>query len=413
MKRVGRYLAAASVTLAIAVGFFACSTPFSQGSAGGTDAGTADGTHADAPGTGHADGGVDATGSDAPGVDAPGIDAPGIEGATADAPGSEGSVADAGDAGPCLGAFSAPTLVLAHTAQYYVDSITLTNDELDAFVALLPVAATSEQRKVYAMHRATPADTFTMDTSQPLNLTNVGPTPGAFDVALGADDLTLYFSHRQDSDAGVLGVNIYEALRADAGGAFSASSEFGPGVNDPTTNQFHAHPAGPDLYFTVATLVGGAQGPRSLYVAPLQGGARAALTELNGPDQQANPVPSRDELEIFFASDRAAAGGVNLVYTARRTSAALAFPTPVLVPLAVPGAPVTVTPQHLVADRCRLYLLVNQEDAYVAQRGAVAPGNTTACSGTHARIEKRDRRRPGLRGRIFLLRRPSTSTQKS
>jgi len=367
MKRGGRYLAASSVALGVTVGFVvfvACSTPFSPGSSGGTDAGAADGSHADAPGSGHADAGVDA-----PGVDAPGVEASGFDGTATDAPGSEGSVVDAGDAGPCLGAFSSPTLVLAHTAQYYVDSITLTNDERDAFVALLPVGVTSEQRKVYAMHRATPADTFTMDTSQPLNLTNVGPTPGAFDVALGTDDLTLYFSHRQDSDAGMLGVNVYEAQRADAGGTFSASSEFGPAIDDPTTNQFHAHPAGPDLYFTVATLVGGVvQGARNLYVAPLQGGARAALTELNGPTQQANPVPSRDELEIFFSSDRAAAGGINLVYTARRTSAALAFPTPALVPLAVPGAPVNVTPQHLTGDRCRLYLLVNQEDAYVAQR---------------------------------------------
>jgi hypothetical protein len=207
-----------------------------------------------------------------------------------------------------------------------------------------------------------------MDTSQPLDLTNVGPTPGAFDVALSADDLALYFSHRQDSDAGVLGVSIYEAQRGGAGGTFSASTELGSAIDDPTTNQFHAHPAGPDLYFTVATLVSGAQGPRNLYEAPLAGGARAALTDLNSFNQQATPVPSRDELEIFFSSDRASPGVQNLVYSAHRTSAALAFSTPAVVSLAVPGASANVTPQHLTADRCRLYVLVNQSDAYVAQR---------------------------------------------
>jgi hypothetical protein len=360
MKRPGTYLVAPSVMLGAALWFVACGSAFSQGSPG-ADGGGADASGTDAPGTGHGDGGADAPGADAPGVDGKAGDAGASEGAAGEAGGP-------GDAGPCQGTFSTPTLVLAHTTQYLVDSITLSNDELDAFVTLFPVGAVTEQRKVYAMHRASAGVAFTMDTSQPLDLTSVGPTPGAFDVALSADDLTLYFSHRQDSDAGVLGVNVYDAQRGDAGGTFSGGSELGGAINDPTTNQFHAHPAGPDLYFTVATLVSGAQGPRNLYAAPLAGGARAALSELNSFNQQANPVPSRDELEIFFSSDRADPGVQNLVYSAHRTSAALAFSTPAVVPLTVPGASASVAPQHLTGDRCRLYVLVNQSDAYVAQR---------------------------------------------
>ena len=147
------------------------------------------------------------------------------------------------------------------------------------------------------------------------------------------------------------------------------TAEFGPGINDPTTDRFHAHPAGPNLYFTVATVVGGAQSQRDLYVAPLQSGARSAITELNGlTTQQANPVPSRDQLEIFFSSDRADPGGNNLVYSAHRASAALTFSAPALVTLSIPDASTNVTPQYLSADSCRLYVLVDQQDVFVAQR---------------------------------------------
>jgi hypothetical protein len=288
--------------------------------------------------------------------------------------GGDRVVGDAADAGLCHGMFLPPTLVLAHSAQYWVDSITLSNDELDAFVTLNPVGSVTEQRAIYAMHRTSRTIAFTMDTSQPLNLTNVGPTPGAFDVALSADNLTLYFSHRQDSDAGVLGVNIYDSHRGDAGSTFVTTSELGSAIDDPMTNQFHAHPAGSNLYFTVAQLVNGAQGQRDIFIAPLQGSTRAPIVELNGVtgvvSQQANPVPSRDELEIFFSSDRADPGGANSVYTSNRSSMALPFMPPTSVPLAVADAGTNVTPQHLSADSCRLYILVGQQDAYVSERTA-------------------------------------------
>lgn len=350
MNRLVAYVAGLSIAIAVATGFVACSSPFSSGSAGGTDADRTDAVAQDGPeavdgiAEGAAEGSVDA----------------GHDGATA---------VDAAHGGSCHGAFSAPTLVLAHTAQYLVDSITLSGDELDAFVTLFPAGSTTEQRNVYAMHRASVAAPFTMDTSHPLDLTNFGPTPGAFDVALSADNLTLYFSHRQDSEAGLLGVNIYESMRGDAGATFSGGIELGPAIDDPTTNQFHAHPAGPDLYFTVAPLLGGVQGQRDLYVAPLMGGARAAITELNGAmTQDANPVPSRDELEIFFSSDRAAPGTNNRVYTAQRTSAALAFSQPTLLTLSIADAGTNVTPQHLSANGCHLYVLIDQQDALVSQR---------------------------------------------
>lgn len=361
VKPVERCCAASLVALGVALALGACGNAFSSNASaadGGTDAGV-DTSIDSSPDVGTADGRP----SDGPG--------------TVDGSGDAASdvvvvMLDAGDGGgPCVGAFSAPTLVLAHTAQYWVDSITLTEDELDAFVTLYPVGSTTEQRKVYAMHRASASVPFTMDTSQQLDLTNVGPTPGAFDVALSPDDLTLYFSHRQDSDAGGLGVNIYEAQRGDAGGTFSASTEFGPAIDDPATNQFHAHPGGPNLYFTVAPVVSAAQGQRDLYVAPLAGGARAAITELNGATtQEANPVPSRDELEIFFSSDRANPGGNNLVYHARRNSAALAFSMPTVVAFSLPDAGTNVTPQQLAAQACRVYILVDQQDAYVSQRAA-------------------------------------------
>ncbi len=350
----------------VAVGLIACSAPFSPGSgAGGADAATAEGSQGDGSGA------VDShTGDGAQsGGDAP--DAPDAQDAAApsDAAMETGPVGDASDAGLCQGAFSAPTLVLAHNAQYFVDSITFTPDELQAIVTLNPAGSSTEQRNVYEMHRAAPGDVLTIDTSQPLNLTEVGPTPGAFDVALSADGLTLYFSHRQDSDAGALGVDIYETQRGTAAAPFGTVSELGPAINDPTTTQFHAHPAGSNLYFTVTPVVAGAQGQRDLYVAPLQGGVRTPLAELNGATtQEANPVPSQDQLEIFFSSDRAAHGQNDLVYSARRASAALTFSPPALVPLAVGDASTNVTPQYLSPDSCRLYILVGQEDVYVAQR---------------------------------------------
>jgi hypothetical protein len=365
MNTLARCCAGSLIALGVGLGFVACGTPFSSHDATG-DAGGDTSTAGDtSTGGDTTTGGDTSTGADGHPGDGPGtvdVDAGG---------GEDVVVLDAVGSGPCQGAFATPTLVLAHTGQYLVDSITLSTDELDAFVALMPAGVVTEQRQIYAMHRATTSVPFTMDTSEPLALTEVGSTPGAFDVALSADELTLYFSHRQDTDANLLGVDIYEAQRADAGGTFSTSSVLGPGIDNPTTDQFHAHPAGPDLYFTVAPVVSGVQGQRDLYVAPLAGGARAALTGLNGATtQEANPVPSRDELQLFFSSDRANPGGINLVYYAHRTGAALGFSTPALVTLAVGDGGTSIAPQQLAADACRLYILVDQEDAYVAQRAA-------------------------------------------
>lgn len=283
--------------------------------------------------------------------------------------GDAGLDAQDADAVTCRGAFAAPTLVLAHSQQYIVDSFTTTSDELHALVTLTPPNTNSEQRRVYALDRASVSDAFVIDVSQPLDLTNIGPTPGAFDVALAADGLTVYFSHEQTPDGGTLDIDLYEASRPAVTQPFATSSKFGLGINDPTTNQFHAHSAGTNLYFTVAQIVGGVQAGRDLYVAPLGGGARMPIAELNGAtSQEANPVPSRDELEIFFASNRADASQT-LVYRASRTSAALAFDAPALVPLSI--ASTDVTPQYLSPDGCRLYVLVDQADVYVSQRSAL------------------------------------------
>ena len=183
MRRVGRCVVGAVVTICVTLGFVACSKPFAQGSA---------------PGDAEVDSAGDGTGSV-------------HDGGGVDAVGSDGAIGDAGGGVLCQGAFSPPTLVLEHTTQYRVDSFTLSTDQLEAFVTLTPPGSTTEQRMVYEMHRAHAGDVFTLDTSQPLDLTEVGPTPGAFDVALDADGLTLYFSHRQDTDAGMLAVDIYEA----------------------------------------------------------------------------------------------------------------------------------------------------------------------------------------------------------
>ncbi|HEY2366505.1 MAG TPA: hypothetical protein VGH87_08970, partial [Polyangiaceae bacterium] len=212
-------------------------------------------------------------------------------------------------------------------------------------------------------------DAFTIDASQPLDLTNVGPTPGAFDAALSADGLTLFFSHEQTPDGGTLDVDLYEAQRPSLTQPFATTSKFGPGIDDPTTNQFHAHSGGANLYFTVAQITNGVQGARDLYVASLGGGVRMPIAELDGvTSQEENPVPSRDELEIFFASNRAVASET-LVYRAARTSTALAFDAPVQVPLSIVST--DITPQYLSADGCRLYVLVDQADVYVSQRSVL------------------------------------------
>ncbi|HEY1697302.1 MAG TPA: hypothetical protein VGG39_34310 [Polyangiaceae bacterium] len=372
MTHLARHFGAVSVVgaaIAVTLALAACGQAFTQGSSGGSDAGGSDGASpvdsslhdggaSDASAEAATDAAFDAAADAAPDAKAFGGD------------GAAGDGSSAGDAGVlCHGAFATPTLVLAHTSQYLVDSFTLTPDELEAFVTLLPSDATSEERKVYEMHRAHPADVFVLDTTEPVDLTNDGPTPGAFDVGLSADGLTLYFAHRQDSDAGLLGIDIYEALRGNAGDTFSGGSEFGPAINDPTTTQFHPHPGGSNLYFTVTPIVSGALGQRDLYVAPLAGGARAPIAELNGATtQEANPVPSIDQLELFFASDRANPGGNNLVYDATRTSPGLVFGTIATVPLSLSNPSANVTPQFLTADRCKLYVLVGQEDVYVSQR---------------------------------------------
>jgi hypothetical protein len=360
MKPLESTFAVASVAL----GFAACGQAFTQGGpSGGNDGG---GSESSSPGDG-ASSGHDgaASGSDATSDSAADVGVGDV--VTSEGSAGEGSASDAGAL--CHGAFGTPTLVLAHAAAYYVDSFTLDSNEVVAFVALMPVGAVQEERKIYEMQRANPGDTFVLDTSQPLDLTNTGPTPGAFDVALSPDSLTLYFSHRQDSDAGLLGVDIYEAQRGSVGGTFSGGTAFGPAINDPTTTQFHAHPGGPNLYFTVAPLVSGVQGQRDLYVAPLAGSARVPIAELNGPTtQEANPVPTGDQLEIFFSSDRANPGAFSQVYDATRTSPGLVFGQPSLVPLALANPSSNVTPQYLSPDRCRLYVLVDQQDVYVSQR---------------------------------------------
>jgi hypothetical protein len=187
-----------------------------------------------------------------------------------------------------------------------------------------------------------------------------GPT-NDFDPTIAPDGLT--FAMGRDSS------DILVATRSSPTGAFSTP------VPADTINSATDAEAQPYLTASSIWFISTRDGTSDLFRAPFSAGAfgdPAAIAELNTADVEWLPTPASDELEIFFASDRAdpASKGGYEIWTATRTTATAVFSAPVLVPELDSAA--DDVPSWISADGCRLYISSTRAgasyDIYMATR---------------------------------------------
>jgi len=127
------------------------------------------------------------------------------------------------------------------------------------------------------------------------------------------------------------------------------------------------------LYF-ISTRAGGAGGYdmyRSARASNGQFGTPAAVSTINTPSTEEAPVPTADELVLYFGSTRAdsPAKGADDIWMTKRSSVSAAFDPPTNVSELNSSA--AEWPDWLSPDRCRLYFTRNGSTGlklYVAER---------------------------------------------
>lgn len=209
----------------------------------------------------------------------------------------------------------------------------------------------------------------------PRLVANVNPPADDNDYAptVTGDGLTLYFTHETTTAV------LYQSTRSAPGDPFG----FGAVVLDESPAALVASPFltedGSKVYYVRRP----SGGKDDIYCAPrpatgLVVGA-ADVTELNSADNDTAPTLSRDELTVYFASDRPAAGKVGSdldIWVARRAAKGVAFDAPTrVVELASSSNDI---PSWISADDCRLYIYGsrpvpggsgNDQAVWLARRG--------------------------------------------
>lgn len=197
---------------------------------------------------------------------------------------------------------------------------------------------------------------FLQPFGAPRLLPNVNNDSNDYGPAITGDGLTLFFTRETASAA------IYRATRTNAIDPFGAGSLI---LDETPTLVFGAFLTedGARVYFAKRAM----GGQDDLFVAPVPGAGSivgaTAVSELNvSANKDTAPVVSRDELTIYFASDRPAAGKVGSdldVWVARRAVKTAPWNPPQrVVELASAADDI---PSFISADDCRLYLFGSRQ----------------------------------------------------
>jgi hypothetical protein len=204
-------------------------------------------------------------------------------------------------------------------------------------------------------------------------------TPARLAVSTGAteaqpsvsnDGLTLFFEKTFSPGVG----HLWSATRASTSVEFGAAAGLAipPAslvVTDPDGRPFVTGD-GAELWFSSIRI--GGLGGFDLYAAPKNGstfGTPVLQSSLSSPDTDQFATLSADRLTVYLASDRPGALGGTDIWVAHRTSTGDAFLTPVLVPEL--NSTASDSPGWLSADNCRLYMESNRggtSDLYLAER---------------------------------------------
>jgi len=148
------------------------------------------------------------------------------------------------------------------------------------------------------------------------------------------DGLSLYFYSSRAGGPGLR--DIYVSKRADPSLSFTASSLVG-GVNGTESDHMPWLPLDElTIYFTSSRYGTGIPLGYNIWVATRASrsnafGAPRLVSELNSASSDEGASLTKDELTVFFASDRASSGNFD-IWTATRASKAVPFTTPVSVP---------------------------------------------------------------------------------
>lgn len=282
----------------------------------------------------------------------------GLDGAALEAgPGSDAGAGDAaGPAAPCdLGKpFDAPTPVAElNTA----DEDIVSDVAPDGLTLYLATNYKVTGVHLYYVTRATTADAWgPRQTLFPL---------GSFDdwgVAVSPDGLTAIVS----SDRNGSHNDLYVATRSSTLAAFGPLS-VASGLNSPSSEEGpHWSADGRTLYFDSTRT-----GNRELFRASVNGtsfGAPQAIPGLGSAELDAVPVPSADELTMYFLSLRAPTPNGDVWFATRQNKA-----DPFSAPQVLPGvnSPDIDAPGHVSADGCTMYLSTiraGHYDVMVARR---------------------------------------------
>jgi len=165
------------------------------------------------------------------------------------------------------------------------------------------------------------------------------------------DGLSLYFEGMKE--LGMSGqwedLGLFVATRPSLGDPFGARAPVvGLSADEPIVSDDGSH-----IYFQ-RYAQGDAGGDYDIYVATGSGsafGAPVKLAEIDSTDSEISPMPSADELEIYFWRNFAATGTASFM-TAQRADPTQPFGAPV----PVGGNWKHLTPIHMSLDGCRLYL---------------------------------------------------------
>lgn len=252
--------------------------------------------------------------------------------------------------------FDAPVMVSAFR-EVGVDtsSVRLSSNMLTAYL--------TRPAGIYTSTRATTSAPW----SAPSLMTSAGGSWPGLHATLTSDSLTMYV--QQGLPVG--GSDVMMATRPNVASAFGALVAV-PGINDPSVEDLAPYVSddGNAIYFSSRRLPNIASDP-NIYRAEKRAGVFGTpvlVPGVNTGGYDSFPVPSSDELTIYFASDQS--GGGFDIFTAHRASTSYAFPKPqVVTELSSTAAEF---PSYVTHDGCSIYFSSNRTgnnlDIYVASR---------------------------------------------
>lgn len=272
-------------------------------------------------------------------------------------------------AGVCVGAepdapppcdptkpFGAAVLVEGLASSVEDASLRLSPDEKTAYF----FSARSGAKLLYTATR--PRVTAAFSNVSVLANVNMGDQ---YNPTISADGLTLFFASYRSN--GIGDNDIYQATRATITNDFN-NIRVAPNVNTTASEvQPYLTRDGTTLYFVRATAAAQAVF-RAMGSATVGFANPSIVSELHGPTNDTDPVPSADGLTMFWGSDRPGGMGDVDVWQAQRTTPSGVFGQ--FVPITSVNTAGFDSPSDISADGCRLYITSTRgrTGVYVATR---------------------------------------------